>query len=128
MFYLGQAVDAIRLILGDELTVDPVKARILDALQGRKAMTATEIYADVFQKNKPAKEIQASINELVEDGQVSATTEPTEGRPKTTYTLNVKNVFTQKAPEADQGADLNALKTLNTSGGGFENESDEVEI
>ncbi|MCF8110890.1 MAG: DUF3987 domain-containing protein [Desulfobacteraceae bacterium] len=128
MFYLGQAIDIIRLIMGDELAVDPVKARILEALQNRKAMTATEIYTDVFQNNKSAREIQATLNELIEDGQVLTATEPTEGRPKTTYTLNAKNVFTQKAPEADQEPDLNTLNTLNTNGGDNENENDEVEI
>ena len=111
MFYLGQAVDAMRLILGDELTADPIKARIIDALRDRGALTATKIYTDVFQKNKPARKIQGALNDLVNDGQVTASTEPTEGRPKTTYTLNVKNVFTYKAPEPGHAPDLNALNT-----------------
>jgi DNA-binding PadR family transcriptional regulator len=122
MFYLGQAVDAMRLILGDELTADPVKARILEALQDRGEMTTTDINNDVFQRNQSAKKLQAALNELVEAGQVTATTEPTGGRAKTKYAMNEKNELTKK----DQGEEeLNSFNSFNSPVSDFENNDDE---
>ncbi len=111
MFYLGQAVDIIRLIMGEELTAAPIKTRILEALQERGEMTATEINNDVFQRNQSADKIQAALNELIEAGQVKATTEPTGGRKKTKYTLNEKNEKTKKAPDGDGSTDLNSFNS-----------------
>jgi DNA-binding PadR family transcriptional regulator len=128
MFYLGQAVDAIRLILGDELTVDPVKARILEALQDRGEMTATDINNDVFQRNQSADKIQAALNELVEAGQVTATTEPTGGRVKTKYAMNEKNELNEKRESDARADELNSLNSLNSYGGENENGDDEVII
>jgi DNA-binding PadR family transcriptional regulator len=128
MFYLGQAVDAIRLILGDELTVDPVKARILEALQDRGEMTATDINNDVFQRNQSADKIQAALNELVEAGQVTATTEPTGGRVKTKYATNEKNELNEKRESDARADELNSLNSLNSYGGENENDDDEVII
>lgn len=128
MFFLGQAVDSMRLILGDELTVDPIKARILEALQGRGEMTATDINNDVFQRNQSADKIQAALNELVEAGQVTATTEPTGGRVKTKYAMNEKNEFNEKRESEARADELNSLNSLNSYGGENENENDEVII
>jgi len=97
MFYLGQAVDAIRLILGDELIIDPVQAKILEALEaGHK--TATEIYTDVFHRNRTSKEIQEALNQLLEREQITETREGTPGRTKNIFSLGIKKVKKVKKP------------------------------
>lgn len=126
MFYLGQAVDIIRLILGDEMAVDPVKARILEALQDRGELTATAIYKEVFHRNRSSEEIQKALSELAESGQIETATERTKGRPKKTYKPASKRSKTSKSSE---GKALNDLNDLFEPGFDFENtNSDEVEI
>jgi len=89
MYYLGQSVDAIRLILGDELIIDPVQAKILEALKNGPLST-TEINNDVFQRNVQADKIQAALQALIDSGQIIEKIEPGEdgqGRNKKVYSL-----------------------------------------
>ncbi len=87
MYYLGQSVDAVRLILGDELIIDQVQTKILEALQ-TGPMTATEINNDVFQRNTPAGKIQEALQALVETGQIKEEIQSAhdgKGRPTKIY-------------------------------------------
>lgn len=140
MFYLGQAVDAMQLILGDELTVDPIKTRILEALRNRGTMTATQIYVDVFHRNRGSGEIREALSELDKNGEVEKISEPTSGRPVTIYKI-ASATKRSKSPSADNLNDLNeqgekkpytirmsGLNDLNEPISDFENNIDEVEI
>ncbi len=87
MYYLGQSVDAVRLILGDDLIIDPIQAKILEALQAGP-MTTTEINTDVFQRNTPADKIRTALQTLVDSGQITEETQTPQdgkGRPIKAY-------------------------------------------
>ncbi len=100
MFYLGQSVDAIRLILGDDLIIDTIQARILEALKdGPK--TTTELYTDVFHRSRTSKEIQEALNQLIESEQITETREETPGRTKTIYSLATKSTKRTLSPDQD---------------------------
>ena len=89
MFYLGQSVDSIRLILGDALIIDPVQAKILEAL-GDGPLSTTEINNQVFQRNVEADKIRAALQALVDTEQIVESVHPAEegqGRNKTVYSL-----------------------------------------
>ncbi|MEW6078579.1 MAG: DUF3987 domain-containing protein [Thermodesulfobacteriota bacterium] len=121
MFYLGQAVDATRLILGVALKINPMKKKIRQAIRDRGTMTATEINEDVFKRNIPAEKIQAALNEMVMNSQLSMTIESTDGRPRTIYVLHEKNELTKKAARADQTHNHYSFNSFNSL-------PDEIEI
>ena len=109
MFYLGQAVDAIRLILGDELKEDPIQSKILDALWAGP-MTKTEINNNVFQRHLSAQKITDALKELEESGRVIESAEPTEGRHRVLFSLNSQTVANKQSHKPR----LNSLISLNS--------------
>jgi len=90
LFYLGQAVDAIMIIFGDNPVIDNTQLKIVEALQDGP-MTATDISNKVFNRHMSSGKIQEALEELKAAGQVIETTEPTTGRPRTLYALSSHN-------------------------------------
>jgi hypothetical protein len=114
MYYLGQAVDAVRLLAGGEQAVNPTKIKILDALRDAGPMTSTQINNDVFKRNMPASQIQSAIEALKLEGEVEELTEPTEGRPRTLIRLVRNIVRSSEHQEPPDKIDF-SLNSLNSS-------------
>ncbi len=109
MFYLGQAVDAVKLLGGQELEVDQTQAKILKALENGP-MSKSQIYTEVFQKHLSSKKISDALDKLKESGQVVKTDKPTKGRSVELYALNAQ----LNAHGESQSQGLFTLNALNT--------------
>jgi len=85
---------SVRYIFGDRIG-DPVADRILEAIRGQGAMSETEIYSGLFQRNVKAERIQQALSLLQHLGLLTASEEETAGRRRTVWRPTQKTQKTQ---------------------------------
>jgi len=127
MYYLGQAVDAVRLLAGGGQDIDPIKTKIFDALRDNGPMTASDINSVVFKRNLPADQIKAALDALMDSGEIEAVKEGTDGRPRTLFRL-IRNKIREGKPQEPPDIIDFSFNSLNSSQCTGEVVEDEVEI
>jgi hypothetical protein len=116
MFYLGQAVDTIKLLSGVELKEDFDQTKILEALENGP-LTQTDINKSVFKRHKSSDEIKETLKSLLAQGDISEKKTETTGRPKTTYCLvREKSELSEERLCMEPAVGLNSLNSLNSEG------------
>jgi|GEM_PF-1353392 hypothetical protein len=91
----------VKSIFTENTTGDDSADRILKALKEKpEGLTQSEIFTEVFKKNKPSKEIQRAINLLIESKKIIVEVKDSQsaGRPKTTYKIYVTRAGLEPAP------------------------------
>ena len=125
MFYLGQAVEATRLLLGgQEHVMDSTQTKIIEALKTNNALTASQINKDVFKNHIKAEQLHKTLGKLKKSGYIEETEESTSGRKRTLFSLPTQHNSQQETPDNRD----NSLFSHNSQGCSENNNEVEDEI